>query len=415
MAPYFKKHQTYDPPEKEHPNKQYMPIAAKDRYHGASGPIHTSFNDYWEVSGLNVMGDKRANHSLQPFEEDFCTAAYEVGGKESTLKDAWSGDHMGFYSSLAAVSRTDDPGRRSYAASGYLRPNLSRPNLKVLTEALATKVVVDGNTATGVEFTHGGQKQIVQASKEVILSGGVINSPQLLELSGIGDPEVLEAAGVECKVKNERVGANFQDHVLGGMLYDLKDGTKSLDSLHDPEYQKSQEKVYLETGKGPYGSPGMLMGFVSYASLVGKEVLDQTIADIRKNSLAKTDFEKRQEDVVVKQLSDPNFANIQTFCEFLTLHSLVSSADLTRYWLPTRRQRWRKPDRVFQRSPRRQDEDLTVGVSGTPSLSWHRPHHLIRPNTAPSHRSWLLPQQRRCKNHGRGHQVDGQGSQSRRA
>ena len=58
------------------------------------------------------------------------------------------------------------------------------------------------------------------------------------------------------------------------------------------------------------------MGFVSYASLVGKEVLDQTIADIRKNSLAETDFEKRQEDVVVKQLSDPNFANIQTFCRF---------------------------------------------------------------------------------------------------
>ena len=126
----------------------------------------------------------------------------------------------------------------------------------MLTEALASKVILEGNTATGVEFTHGEQKQTVKASKEVILSGGVINSPQLLELSGIGDPGVLEAAGVECKVKNERVGANFQDHVLGGMLYDLKEGTKSLDSLHDPEYQKSQEKVYLETGKGPYGSPG---------------------------------------------------------------------------------------------------------------------------------------------------------------
>lgn len=49
MAPYFKKHQTYDPPEEEHPNKQYMPIAAKDQYHGTNGPIHTSFNDYWEV------------------------------------------------------------------------------------------------------------------------------------------------------------------------------------------------------------------------------------------------------------------------------------------------------------------------------------------------------------------------------
>ena len=49
LAPYFKKSQTYDPPKKEHPNKQFMPIAAKDEYHGSNGPIHTSFNDYWEV------------------------------------------------------------------------------------------------------------------------------------------------------------------------------------------------------------------------------------------------------------------------------------------------------------------------------------------------------------------------------
>lgn len=224
---------------------------------------------------------------------------------------------MGFYSSLAAVSRTEDaPGRRSYAASGYLRPNIGRPNLKVLTEAMASKIILDGNTATGVEFVHDGQKHTVNASKEVILSGGVINSPQLLELSGIGDPEVLKAAGVECVVKNKRVGANFQDHVLGGMLYDLKDGMQSLDSLHNAEYQKEQEAIYEKTGKGPYGSPGMLMGFVSYASLVSKEALEETIDDIRKDSLAKTDFEKRQEDVLVKQLSDPNFANIQTFCTF---------------------------------------------------------------------------------------------------
>jgi choline dehydrogenase-like flavoprotein len=140
-------------------------------------------------------------------QNSFCTAAYEVGGKPSTLVDAYSGDHMGFFSSLAAVDRTNDKGRRSYAATGYLRPNLGRPNLKVLTEALATKVTLDGDTATGVEFQHGGQNYSVKASKEVILSGGVINSPQLLELSGIGDPEVLNAAGVDCKIENKRVGA----------------------------------------------------------------------------------------------------------------------------------------------------------------------------------------------------------------
>ncbi|KAK5743521.1 hypothetical protein LTR17_002696 [Elasticomyces elasticus] len=296
LSPYFAKHQTLDITGREAKNKQFMPYAAGSD-HGTDGPIHTSFNDYYE-----------------PFEEDFCTAAYEVGGKESTLKDAWSGDHMGFYSSLGAVDRSNDKGKRSYAATGYLRPNLGRRNLRVLTEAMATKIVLDGNTATGVEFMHNGQKQTIKASKEVILSGGVINSPQLLELSGIGDPEVLKAAGVECKIENKRVGANFQDHVLGGMVYDLQDGLTSLDSLHGEEYQKAMEEAYNKTQDGPYGSPGMLMGFVSYASLVSKDTLDQTIKDIRQNSLAVTQFEKDQEDVIVRQLSDPTFANIQTFC-----------------------------------------------------------------------------------------------------
>ena len=144
----------------------------------------------------------------QPFEEDFCTAAYEVSGKDSTLVDAWSGDHMGFYSSLGAVNRTTDPGKRSYAATGYLRPNLGRANLKVLTSALVNKIVLEGKTATGVEFVHNGRTEVVKASREVILSGGAISSPQILELSGIGDPEVLKAAGVDCLVENKRVGAN---------------------------------------------------------------------------------------------------------------------------------------------------------------------------------------------------------------
>ena len=115
---------------------------------------------------------------------------------------------MGFYSSLGSVNRTTDPGKRSYAATGYLRPNLGRANLKVLTSALVNKIVLEGNTATGVEFVHDGQRRTINASKEVILSGGTISSPQILELSGIGDPDVLKAAGVECLVENRRVGAN---------------------------------------------------------------------------------------------------------------------------------------------------------------------------------------------------------------
>lgn len=282
LVPYFKKHQMLDIPDETAlpKDKQFMPYAAREKYHGNEGPIHTSFNDHY-----------------MPLEEDFCKAAYDVGGKSSTLSDAWSGDHMGFYSSLAAVDRSSDPGNRSYAATGYLRPNLHRKNLRVLTEAYATKILFDEDVASGVEMSYLGKLYTVEAKKEVVLSAGVIQTPQLLELSGIGDPEVLRKAGVKCVVENKSVGANFQDHVLGGMLFDLKEDIKSLDALHDESYAKAQLEIYEKTHNGPYGSPGMLMGFVSYASIVEEQQVQKTIREIQEKSHAKTKFEKAQEKV----------------------------------------------------------------------------------------------------------------------
>lgn len=296
LLPYFKKHQTIDKTE-VHPDKQFMPHSALEKNHGTDGPIHVSFNDWY-----------------MPLEYEFCTAAHEVTGTQRTIQDAWSGDHMGFYSSLGAVNRSDDPGKRSYAATGYLRPNVGRPNLKVLTEAQATKIKLSGTGATGVEFVHDGKAYSVNSSKEVILSAGVIQTPQLLELSGIGDPAVLQKAGVDCIVENTGVGANFQDHVLGGLLYDLKDGVQSMDALHGEEFAKMQQDVYEKEAKGPYASPGMLMGFVSYASVASPEELNDTIKQIKEKSLAKTKFAKAQEQIIINQLRDPTFANLQTFC-----------------------------------------------------------------------------------------------------
>ena len=300
LKSYFRKHQTFDTNEPSTMDPQLMPHAGAGDFHGNDGPIHTSFNDWF-----------------MPLEAEYAEACYAVTGtKERTLKDAWSGDHLGFYSSLGAVNRTDDPGKRSYAASGYLKPNLGRKNLKVLTEAQATRIVLDeSKTAKGVEFVHkGGQKYTVKAKKEVVLSTGVIQTPQLLELSGIGDPEILKAAGIDCVVENKAVGANFQDHVLGGLLFDLKPGIESMDALHGEEYMKAQQDVYEKSNKGPYGSPGMMMGFVSYSSIVSPDELEETLSAIKKTSLAKTDFEKAQEQVIVDQLRDPTFANLQTFC-----------------------------------------------------------------------------------------------------
>lgn len=81
------------------------------------------------------------------------------------------------------------------------------------------------------------------------------------------------------------------------MLFNLVPDVLPLDALHGEEYAKAQQEVYEQTRKGSYGSPGMLIGFVSYASIVSQEELKSTISDIRANSLAKTNFEKTQEEV----------------------------------------------------------------------------------------------------------------------
>ena len=128
-------------------------------------------------------------------------------------RDAWSGDHMGFYSSLSSVDRTNRKGTRSYSAVGYLLPNLSRSNLRVICEAMASSLILDKTTGKGLRFFHGQQTCEVRAKEEVIVCCGVIGSPQLLKLSGIGDPHVLKAAGVECRIESLGVGNNFQDLV----------------------------------------------------------------------------------------------------------------------------------------------------------------------------------------------------------
>jgi choline dehydrogenase-like flavoprotein len=145
-----------------------------------------------------------------PIEHDFIKACDEVCGFTKKPVDPWSGDHIGFFNTLGAVARAGpNKGNRSYAARGYFEANAGRPNLHVLCAASVTSIELDGNKATGVKFSHGSGTHVVKANREVIVSCGTIQSPQILELSGIGDPEVLKAAGIECKIVNQAVGANF--------------------------------------------------------------------------------------------------------------------------------------------------------------------------------------------------------------
>ncbi|MBR7743846.1 choline dehydrogenase [Phycicoccus sp. BSK3Z-2] len=103
-------------------------------------------------------------------------------------------------------------GRRLSAARAYLHPVLHRPNLHVRTLAMTTRVLFEGTRAVGVEYTVAGRRHTVRAG-EVILSGGAINTPQLLQLSGVGDPDLLRPLGIDVVSGLRGVGENLQDHL----------------------------------------------------------------------------------------------------------------------------------------------------------------------------------------------------------
>lgn len=109
--------------------------------------------------------------------------------------------------------------RRASSASAYLRPALERPGLTVQVRALATRLVFDGRRAVGVEYEVDGNRRVALADREVLLAGGVINTPQLLMLSGIGAPEDLRPHDIALHTALPGVGRNLQDHVMAPVAY----------------------------------------------------------------------------------------------------------------------------------------------------------------------------------------------------
>ena len=108
---------------------------------------------------------------------------------------------------------------------------MDRPNLQVETRALAARVLIEGRRAVGVEFVQDGTVRTARAKAEVILCGGAINSPQLLQLSGVGPAEVLREQGIDIVADLPGVGENLQDHFVVGETYRLKPGTVSVNEL----------------------------------------------------------------------------------------------------------------------------------------------------------------------------------------
>ena len=141
-------------------------------------------------------------------------------------------------------------GQRCSAAVAYLHPAMNRPNLRVETGALATRVLFEGNRAAGVEFVQGGQTKTAGAVREVILAGGAINSPQLLQLSGVGPGELLREQGIAVVSDLPGVGENLQDHYQVPLTFRLKSGTVSVNEMSHGARFIGEALKYFVQGKG---------------------------------------------------------------------------------------------------------------------------------------------------------------------
>ncbi|MCL4165337.1 UNVERIFIED_CONTAM: hypothetical protein GTU68_043332, partial [Idotea baltica] len=166
-----------------------------DGYHGTDGPL----------------GVTRA--SAHPLCDAYIAAAAQAGIPSNPDYNGKEQEGAGYF------QVTTRNGWRSSAATAYLRPAKRRRNLKIKTESHVCRLIVDKRRVTGLEVECRGQRQTIRARREVIVSAGAINSPQILQLSGIGDGEALKALGIEVQHHLPEVGENLQDHYTCSSKY----------------------------------------------------------------------------------------------------------------------------------------------------------------------------------------------------
>lgn len=164
------------------------------------------------------------------------------------------GSNVGAWTNLGSVN--PQTCTRASSATAYYQSHKNRTNLVVLGEAFVNKIILEQDdgawSARGVEFVHQGRTLSVFASKEVILCAGTVQSPQLLELSGIGHPDVLRKAGVETLVPSPFVGENLQDHIMAASIYEVDSALPNPDNLKiDPMATAAAREEFKSKGTGP--------------------------------------------------------------------------------------------------------------------------------------------------------------------
>jgi 4-pyridoxate dehydrogenase len=225
ILPYLKRAETWEDGENE--------------YRGGNGPLYV-----------------RRTKDIDPLYEAYIAAGVAAG-------HPYTNDYNGVQQhGFGWAQWTIRAGLRDTTARSYLHPVLGRRNLTVATRALAVRVLIERQHAVGIEYIQDGQRRTVMAEREIVLCSGAINTPQLLMLSGIGDPAHLRAAGVEPRVPLRGVGRNLQDHYASGLLHERRQPGPFVRLTRADRLAAAFARAYL-TGTGPATDvPSGFMAFV---------------------------------------------------------------------------------------------------------------------------------------------------------
>ncbi len=225
VLPYFKRMERWE--------------KGANAWRGGDGPLSVQFCRYDD-----------------PLNDAFIAAASEAG--HPTTND-YNGDQL---EGIGRLQVTIKDGKRMSAARAYLRPAMQRGNVQVRVQAHVTRVVLQGDAARGVEYVQAGKTHQVVAAREVILAGGVINTPQLLMLSGIGDPDDLAQHGIAVRAPLRGVGKNLQDHVSVILIYSRRGQSPFFRNMRADRIALSLAKAYA-FGRGFASDiPGGVVAFL---------------------------------------------------------------------------------------------------------------------------------------------------------
>ncbi|VDC06720.1 unnamed protein product [Peniophora sp. CBMAI 1063] len=317
---YMKKAETFTEPPDDIKGRYRLGTDAT--VHGYDGPLKISYS-HWHNESHNRFLDSMVNLGVR-FNED------PTGGSNT-------GASTGMF--------TIDPSLavRTYSGSAYYQPNAERTNLHLLTDAHVTRVLLDQTdgeyVAKGVEFIRDGQKYTVYAKREVILCCGSFQSPLILELSGIGLSEVLNAHGIP-QLIDLPVGENLrtrlyayymsvrlthQDHGWIPFIHEVDNSTETYENLSDPHFYESQQKLYDEQRRGMLSGSFSAYAYIPLNRIMEPDMLGTFLSDVKRDtSLWGTAALQQQSNFLKKWFSDVDHPQLEVL-QFPGFYSLNQS------------------------------------------------------------------------------------------